>query len=553
MATAPGLNVLGPDLLGRVLELLPLKPLKDARLVARIFDTAAREHTTRMTTFVLSSWTVPKPGSDDVAVPRCWARLPRLRRLVVRDWTELDMPRLHQIMASGSEEALGRVREVEAEFCSAILAPATWEAILARMPRVASVRLGYFIDTGYRNDVEIAVLETIASVAGRTATRLNLSNSRLDAAAVAVIASNMPHLASLSFNLGSAEEAGADGQSELWAALPCTRLTEFVLCCSDQFLQPPPSEALPFARMRVLQGIVLPAEKVVALEQGLPRLEWLHALPEGEWADLELPARAAFASLTRLELAWDPSWPLWEWKRSSFHCSAQLPQLFPALERIESTVGLDAVIGCDIASLSRLTHLGISQLCLACTHSTSLQSIVLQKVGVDRRIWGRMHVLRNLRELKVQIAPVDAHWLARLPPSLTALDVTVWTTYKSFMAHGTNDASEVLEAVANGPRLRKLRMDAHWAAPMPQASWAQLVQGSLLTSLEDLELRRPEPRQLHDVSTLAMLPGLRRLHVWPYNYYSSGRGTWRTDPVKALVEEHAARGLEIVLRGSFPM
>lgn len=165
--------------------------------------------------------------------------------------------------------------------------------------------------------------------------------------------------------------------------------------------------------------------------------------------------------------------------------------------------------------------------------------------GVSRALLGRMHTLCRLQELSIQIAADEAPLLARLPPSLTKLCVSVALRRGrdgSFVWEHEGgqrfDVCPVLEAVAGGLQLQTLFFSTSAAAPFQPVALARLVHGGALASLRELCLGRPWVT-LGDVSVLAALPRLKRLVVNP-------KGWSAADPLaQSVVAAHAARGLRI--------
>lgn len=212
---------------------------------------------------------------------------------------------------------------------------------------------------------------------------------------------------------------------------------------------------------------------------------------EGDWGHGWDLAPPAFNSLTFLKLSGQAA-------DESFDERAPLPELFPALERLEWTGGCYPCIQCDVPGLSRLTHLELTDSDLDRTHIL---------------FWGGMHRLGRLQELKIHLPTVEVPELARLPPSVTMLDVAVCRWGESDnqlwdLDHAEEeplefDACQVLDAIKSGPHVRKLTIDAPVAARFSHAAFARLLAGGPLASLQELELRRPKV-QLHVVSALAM-------------------------------------------------
>lgn len=296
--------LLGPELLGRALEGLPLADLRAARLAARIFDEASREHTSRTASvtliagrFLRKYGPVPNPS---------WARFPRLRHLKLAGWDPDHYQLLRLVLAGGGDEPLAGVEEVTVR-CTPRGAPdaPTWAAILARAPRVAALRL---VDSGYRdNDADGSAAADAALTALATAAALAPYVKRLDAsewpigpASAALISANMPSLTSLVCKSPWGGKNRKDAptsadEAALWAALPCMRLTELRVSDDNWYARPrspmgpPQTDRLPWPRMCVLELIRLPATHVVALARGLPGLQRLDAHPEGDWEGLDLP------------------------------------------------------------------------------------------------------------------------------------------------------------------------------------------------------------------------------------------------------------------------
>ena len=367
MAMAQGLELLGSELLGRVLTLLAPHDLRASRLAARIFDEASRKHMERAATLKINPDCAPAPaGTGGARAGPSWARFPRLRRLVLGGWQPPHFADLRGILAGGGEGGLGVVEEVEVQYTCAPLDAPTWAAILRRTPRVAALGLGCPHEAWGADDA-LAALAAIVALAPH-ATRLDAFYWQLDAAAATSIAAYMPHLAALTLDSCWAAEGGPARQSELWAALPCTRLTELVVTARDsrQMLTCPPMEGAHWPRMRVLASVTLPAAHVAALARGLPGLQ---RLSMREWVGLDLPAGGAFKSLTGLELQSEVP--------SSFFRAAPLPRLFPALEWREWGAGRDNVaVECDVAGLSCLTRLKVDT--------------------IGRAVWDRIHLLSRL-------------------------------------------------------------------------------------------------------------------------------------------------------------
>lgn len=546
----------GPELLGRVLDHLARNDLRAARLAARAFDEASRKHCDSADTITLgaSNCAAPKVGAPkskstktstapNVSAYRAgpgptWARFPRLRRLVIDMWDEEQFAGLRSIMAGGGAGALSGVEEVSAYSDSdyALDAP-TWAAILRRTPRVAKLHLGNRQPEDA--DAALAALATVAALAP-CVTQLDAARFlEIDAEMAALIAAGMPQLTHLHVSPSPPSVGSEAGMQALWQALPCTRLAELkVEAWQPVMLLPPPLDGLRWPQMRVLSGITLPATQAAGLARGLPGLIRLGFYPAGEWASLEVPTSAAFESVTCLQLL--------DQVCNSFCRAAPLSRLFPALERLqwsEGTGSEGAAIECDIPGLTRLTHL-------------TLADRQRESLAISSDVWFRLQSMQRLQGLSIEVTFDEVPPLAHLPPNVTALEVNValrrnpggsfvWY-YDPAVDRERIDVCGLLKAAvgAEGLRhsLRRLSVFVRSAAPLSHAGLGRLARGEALSGVEALCLQDP-PMTLHDISALAMLPGLRWLAVSPV------RGVWADPAAKRLVAEHAARGLEIVDEG----
>lgn len=498
MAAPTGPRLLGPELLGRVLDLLPRDDLQSARLAARIFDKAPQKHTGRATILYLA------PDTASIALNTAgrrgpsWARLPRLRHLVLRGWDAQGFTALREAMASVGDGDLDGIEEVRADFCCYALDAPTWASVLRRTPYVAELLPGPC--NSLDADANIASIAAIAALAPHLK-RLDAMVWELDAVSLAIIAAGMRSLEYVRLNWGVGpwtHAARVAAASRLWEALPCASLTELVSVGVLVKPAPPPAGSL-WPRLRALSGVSLPGTQAAALAGAMPGLQRLSARPNGDWDGLELPSGAALQSLTCLQVYSICG---------SFCRAAPLPRLFPALERLDWGGGSDAAVERDIPGLTMLTHL-------------ELTDTWQRRIMVSCALSDRMHLLCRLRLLKIQVARGELPLLARLPPGLTALDISValWRDEGGSFDWGHDavdderfDVCGILEAAARGVCLRDLRIHAPGAARLSHASFVRLVTSGVLASLEELVLLQPRVL-LHDVSVLAMLAGLRQLTV----------------------------------------
>ena len=276
-------------------------------------------------------------------------------------------------------------------------------------------------------------------------------------------------------------------------------------------------ESACWPQLKQLYSIRMPGEGAAALARGLPSLEVLDAVPEGQWADA---GPAVFGRVRQARLA-DCC--------ESFNAHARTSSLLPSLERLTLWEERDT-IATDLAGSTGLTHL-----VLGWNDGENFSAL-------HPRAWTVLPTLSRLRHLALDAMPAELPQLAHLPAALEVLCVNV--------AHGLDDEGEVewapedmdgapdlcgaLEPAARLPRLRTLYICAPGMA-VHHGTLAQLVRARLC-ALEELGVVCFKMR-LHDVSLLAVLPGLRRLNVWQLDAIP--------DEFSRLAVQHAGTGLQV--------
>ncbi|KAI8469701.1 MAG: hypothetical protein J3K34DRAFT_521959 [Monoraphidium minutum] len=437
-----------PDLLGRVLERLPPRDVRAARLAARALDDAARAQLARAATLTLT------PANAAAGAAPNWARFPRLRRLVLVGWQSAsDSRRLENLfddLASCSAvAALAAVTDV-AFVRSDRLGAAALAAVLRRTPGAARIGLPALPQLwapGADGAQQLAVLSGAAAAAPRLR-ELRAPIHAFGAAAAAAVARLFPALEALS--VGSLAVGGAPAPGA-WAALPCGRLTALrfgLFHCEP--IPPAVTKGLHWPRLRELAGVELPAEQAAALAQGLPGLEALAARPTGAWPPRPAAVfpRVARASLTCCCESF-----------GAVHLAGLLPSLRELVVSVHKT--LDA----DLRDLTRLSSLAAF---------TSGQPSHAPPSAERERLFDALRAMPRLRRLALSVGPRDAPLLARLPPALEALKLSVcpFAAPSPWGAIGPLegiDLGAVLQALSGLTALSSVDLSGPTAAPRAAA------------------------------------------------------------------------------------
>ena len=284
-------------------------------------------------------------------------------------------------------------------------------------------------------------------------------------------------------------------------------------------------ESTCWPQLRQLCGIRLPEDGAAALARGLPSLEVLEAMPEGPWTGA---GQAVFGCVRQAKLK-DCC--------ESFTAHARVSSLLPSLERLtmyesvtinnlheweELNTGTErqGLLVPDLADATRLTYL-----VLVCNDDDEGYH------ALPPHAWATLSTLPHLRHLALDVTAAEVPQLAHLPAALEVLKVQVDGLYydqaedsmllRRHDVDGPCELCAVLMAAGRLPRLRSLWIHAS-GMQVHRGALAGLA-GARLGDLEELEVKC-YGLQLHDVSLLAALHGLRRLHVKELE--SASPGEW---------------------------
>ena len=393
---------------------------------------------------------------------------------------------------------------------------------------VTSITLGWTTEA-HEEPLVAAAIAAIGVMAPHLA-MFNDSSSGTTAQLAGVITRAMPNMRSLRL-VGFALSSVAEGAAcACWEALPCSRLRCLVLTASELVSGTTVTvprrvwEGAHWPQLRQLCGIYLLGDAAAALARGLPSLECLGAIPQGEWTGA---GKAVFARVRQANL---------ECCCESFTAHAHISSLLPSLERLtlweECSITDCSAMSTDLAGATRLTHLVLG------TNDGECFS------KLQPRAWAALSTMSRLRHLALDMTFDEVPQVARLPPALELLSLNVAQCYfeehghVAWMHHTSGSAIDlctVLEAAAGLPRLRSLTVKAPGMTHLNHGSLARLVHAGL-GGLEALVMNGARQwLKPHDVALLAALPGLRRLHTQPLDH----------PEYEILVAEHASRGLEI--------
>lgn len=211
------LQDLGPELLERIIEALPRKDLRSARLAARAFDRASRAADGVVTTFHFGGWFKPKEGPD-------WSRFPRLRRLLLSGHLQELTGKLVQKHIGTSQLP---VREIDFVRCQ--LKPDVLARVLDLAPAVTSISFYGYVPLLYNDEARARRLALLEAVADKAPGVVHLEAGQLvmSDACAAVISDRMPHLRSLVFGWidHGPYPPDSDGEDGVALSLPWSWLT----------------------------------------------------------------------------------------------------------------------------------------------------------------------------------------------------------------------------------------------------------------------------------------------------------------------------------------
>ena len=188
----------------------------------------------------------------------------------------------------------------------------------------------------------LAVLATVGSMAPQLSD-LHDFDYDCNAQHAGMIARTMPNLQSLTIGGSLSGRFDEDALASAWEALPGRRLTSL----DFRTVVPVPRQLFKTAcwpKLRYLRGILLPGECAAALARGLPSLEALDAVLDGEWAGA---GGAVFGRVRQARL---------QECCASFVEHARISSLLPSIERLSLSED-QGTISTDLAGATRLTHL----------------------------------------------------------------------------------------------------------------------------------------------------------------------------------------------------
>jgi len=497
------------------------------RQACRLLDAASRTRVKSATSLRLNASTTRQD-----ALPN-WSRFPHLRGLSIFDnaqertnWRDcFDLTRLPQSDQQQARASLANITDLELRNVNHL--PALLTTMLQHMPNVTRLAL----TCNAKPSSRLAALCVAAAPSSSKLEKLTLSWP-IDEEQAAYLTERLPNLKTLTCegtvadledsdweDSEDADEQREEARAQVWAALPCARLTALRGSMRGRRMPLPvdhSSLGLPWLQMRELHDVHLPFHLVEQLAAGLPNLVVVVAQPTGVWG----PTPAVFERVERVILG-----PCLEGLEG-----AGFAKLFPVAQRLvlDAHGAADDISYYNVAGMTALTHLWL-------WHELDAEI-------VDYRP-DMFTVIATLPRLQCLVIDVPYHNLQQLSVLSRLSTLQALAVHMGSFADRA-DVAVVLSAFSSLTTLHTLCIQA--GSPSVDHTTLGPAVRKLPRSLRNLKLV-----SYWDFSAVALItthPGLRNLIVrWPRDEGEddeSARETVRAELDK-LVSDCKQRGVRI--------